>query len=237
MALPCHSAEDLSVPPAAPSGWCSCEDCNARRKVFCSKGAPLVESPASEASAKKRSVLLTLYAEPSAAATRGPHDRHFGAASPDPHWWPRELPIGWLTEVMSNSSAGASQYRRERPLAQGGGLTAGATSIVALMVKSDKVILALALVSWAAAVLSGIVWASHGPAWLYGALLGLSVVLLFGPLRREDRRLLELLMRRRGGAWPPPLWPRVYRSFAFQRGATSRSDQLHPPTASRIRSR
>ncbi len=104
-------------------------------------------------------------------------------------------------------------YRRERPLAEGGGLTPGATGIVALMVEKDKAILAAALVSWGAAVLAGIVRAADGPARLYGSLFGLSGVLLLGTLR-EQRRLQELLARRLGGAawpghWPPPLWPRV----------------------------
>ena len=37
-------------------------------------------SPTSEASAKKRSVLLAVDAEPSAAGPRGPRERHVGAA-------------------------------------------------------------------------------------------------------------------------------------------------------------
>ncbi|HEV2068913.1 MAG TPA: hypothetical protein VGR26_03875 [Acidimicrobiales bacterium] len=98
-------------------------------------------------------------------------------------------------------------------MAEDGGLTAGATGIVALMVEKDKVILVLALVSWGAAVLAGIVRASDGPAWLYGSLFGLGGVLLLGALR-EQRRLQELLRRRLGGGWsdqwPPPLWTRVY---------------------------
>ena len=95
-------------------------------------------------------------------------------------------------------------------MAEGGGLTAGATGIVALIVEKDRVILALALVSWGAAVLAGIVRALDGPAWLYGSLFGLSGVLLLGTLR-EQRRLQELLTRRLGGGWSEqwPLWLRV----------------------------
>ncbi len=46
----------------------------------CGTSVPNAGLPASEASAKKRSVLLGRDGEPSAAAAPGPHDRHFGTA-------------------------------------------------------------------------------------------------------------------------------------------------------------
>ncbi len=56
------------------------DPCNRTRRHQATDDAPTAGSGGSPASAKKRSVFLTLDAEPSVAAARGPRERHVGAA-------------------------------------------------------------------------------------------------------------------------------------------------------------